>query len=75
MTVKRLALVEMEQRYPDQWLLIIDCELSENTELLSGKVVSHGKSRKDIREVSAHYKGQVGTHYTGKIPDDTIYVF
>ena len=29
---------EMEQKYPDEWLFIIDCEgsISENTELLSG---------------------------------------
>ena len=34
MTNERLTLQEIEQKYPDAWLLIVDCEISENTELL-----------------------------------------
>jgi hypothetical protein len=74
MTNERLTIEEMEQKYPDEWLLIVDCELSENTELLSGKVVAHSKIRKEIRDVSGHYTGRVATHYTGKLPDGVIYV-
>ena len=54
MTNERLTIEEMEQKYPDEWLLIVDYELSENTELLSGKVVAHSKIRKEIRDVSRH---------------------
>ena len=36
MSNERLTLEEMEQKYPDEWLFIVDCEHSENTELLSG---------------------------------------
>ncbi len=48
MTNERLTLQEIEQKYPDAWLLIVDCEISENTELLSGVVAAHSKSREDI---------------------------
>jgi hypothetical protein len=74
MTNERLTLQEMEHKYPDEWLLIVDCELSENTELLSGRVVVHGKSREDVYDALTHYKGGVATHYTGKILDDVIYI-
>ena len=37
---ERLTLEEMEEKYPDEWLFIVDCEYSENTELLSGVSLS-----------------------------------
>ena len=36
MNVEFLMIDEMKQKYPDEWLLITDCELNENTELESG---------------------------------------
>lgn len=45
MTNKRLTIEEMEQKYPNEWLFIVNCEHSENTELLSGRVLVHSKSR------------------------------
>ena len=75
MTNKRMTLEEMTQKYPDEWLFIIDCEISENTELLSGIVVVHSKSEKDIHEASMHYKGGAAIHYTGGLRDDVGYLF
>lgn len=68
MSNERLTLEEMEQKYPDEWLFIIDCEISENTELLSGVVTADSKSRADIYEASWHYKGGAAIHYTGELP-------
>ena len=62
---ERMTLEEIEQKYPDEWLLIVDCEINENTELLSGVVAVHSKSRDDIYEVSERYKGGAAIHYTG----------
>ena len=70
---ERLTLGEMEQKYPDEWLFIIDCEISENTELLSGVVAVHSKSEDDIHEASRHYIGGAAIHYTGKMPDPLRY--
>lgn len=36
MSNARMTLEQMTEKFPDQWLFIIDCEISENTELLSG---------------------------------------
>ena len=72
MTNERLTLEEMEQKYPDEWFFIIDCEISENTELLSGVVAVHSKSEDDIHETSRHYKGSAATHYTGRLLPERI---
>ena len=52
MTNERLTLKEMEKKYPDEWLFIVDCEISENTELLSGVFAVHSRSEADIHEAS-----------------------
>lgn len=74
MTNERLTLQEIEQKYPDEWLLIVDCEISKNTELLSGKVAVHSKSREDIHDALADYKGRVAIHSTREIPEDVEYI-
>ena len=74
MSNERLTLEEMEQKYPDKWLFIIDCEISENTELLSGVVAVHSQSRADIYEVSGSYKGGAAIHYTGELPKRMRYL-
>ncbi len=59
MSKKRLTLEEMEQKYPNEWLFTVDCEHSENTELISGRVLVHSKSRADIYDASGHYTSGV----------------
>jgi WD40 repeat protein len=64
MSNERMTIEEMVENYPDEWLFIVDCEHSENTELLSGRVLVHSKSRDDIYEASGHYKGGAAIHPT-----------
>ncbi|MYB92685.1 hypothetical protein F4054_05255 [Candidatus Poribacteria bacterium] len=72
MTSEHLTLEEMEQKYPDEWLFIVDCKIGENTELLSGIVAVHSKSEDDIHEISRHYKGGAAIHYTGRLLPEGI---
>ena len=74
MSNERLTLKEMTEKYPDQWLFIVDCEISENTELLSGVVFAHSKSRDDISEVSSNYEGSAAIHWTGGLPEGMRYL-
>ncbi len=62
MTNERMTLEDMTEKYPNQWLFIIDCEISENTELLSGVVLAHSQNRDDIHEVSGNYEGGAAIH-------------
>lgn len=72
---ERMTLEEMIQKYPDEWLFIVDCEHSENTELLSGHVLVHSKSEADIHEASMHYNGSAAIRYTGGMRQDVGYLF
>ncbi len=74
MSNERMTLEEMMEKYPDEWLFIVDCEHSENTELLSGRVLVHSKSRADIYDASGYYKGGAAIRYTGKLPEGMHYL-
>ncbi len=74
MANERLTLDEMEQKYPDEWLFIVDCEISENTELLSGVVAVHSPSRADVYDASSRYKGSAAIHCTRKLPKGMGYL-
>ena len=43
-----LTIEEINQCYPDQWVLIGDPETDESLEVLRGKVLYHGKSREEM---------------------------
>ncbi len=70
-----LMIEEMKQKYPDEWLLVIDCKLSPNTELEAGKVVAHSRCRDDIHKALKNYRGKVAIQYAGEIPDDLVVIF
>lgn len=44
MTNERLTLEEMAQHFPDEWLLIVDCEFSENAEFSRDALLSTAKT-------------------------------
>ncbi|MDE0087314.1 MAG: hypothetical protein OXU23_16450 [Candidatus Poribacteria bacterium] len=69
MCVERLTIAEMERKYPNEWLFIIEPKTRENTtHLVSGIVQGHSKSRNDVYEASRKFKGDAAIRWTG---DDT----
>lgn len=72
-----LTLKEIEERYPDQWILIGDPETDESLEVLSGTVLYHGESREEMLRVAKDLQSpkRFATHYTGELFDpDTVYL-
>ena len=69
-----MTIAEMELKYPNQGLFITDCEISENTELLSGVVSVHSESKDKVNQASAVYKGSAAIRYTGKIPEGVMFL-
>ena len=58
MARERLTIQEMVEKYPNQWLFIIEPDICEETnQLISGIVQVHSPSRDDIHKVS---KGFIG---------------
>ena len=74
MKKERMTIAEMELKYPNQWLFITGCEISENTELLSGVVSVHSESKDKVNQASAAYKGSAAIRYTGKIPEGMMFL-
>lgn len=48
MSDRRLTWNEMQQRYPDQWLLIVDYQIDESGQLLSGVVERHAPDMDEV---------------------------
>lgn len=74
MKQERLSIEQMTLKYPNQWLFITDCEISENTELVSGVVSVHSTSKDKVNEASAAYEGDAAIRYTGKIPEGMVFL-
>ena len=58
-----MTIQEMEDKYPNQWL-IVDCVINpETTQLVSGIVTVWSHSRRDVDKASGEY---VGLQYSPK---------
>ena len=71
---ERLTLEEMQLKYPDQWLFITDCELCGNSELIGGVVSIASKYRHEVFKASRDYKGSAAIRWTGKIPQEMVFL-
>lgn len=48
-----LTITEINERYPDEWVLIGEPETDESLEVLRGKVLYHGKSRDEMYQAAS----------------------
>ena len=72
-----LTIEEINQRYPDECVLIGDPETDESLEVLSGTVLYHGTDRQEMYQAAKALPSpkRIATHYTGELFDpDTVYV-
>lgn len=69
MSGERMTVEEMSKKYPNEWLFIIEPITRENTtNLVSGIVKIHSKSRDDVYDASKKFKGDAAIRYTGDSP-------
>lgn len=67
---ERLTTQEMVEKYPNQWLFIIEPAICEETdELISGIVQVHSPSRDDIHKASKTFIGGAAIRFTGEWTD------
>lgn len=72
---KKESMEKIEQRHPNEWLLIVDYETDASTRLTKGRLVAHSKSQEEIHRALTKYKGKKCIHYSGKLPKDVRVVF
>ena len=69
MISERMTVEEMSEKYPNEWLLIIEPKTRENTtHLVSGIVQVHSKSLDDVYKASRKFTDDAAIRRTG---DDT----
>ncbi len=71
---ERMTIDQMYEKFPNQWLFVVEPEISENTELLSGVVDLVTDSREEIMKASAIYDGDAAIRYTGDIPEGIVFI-
>jgi hypothetical protein len=67
---KKENIERIKERYPNEWLLIVDYETDASTRIIRGRLVNHSKSREEIHRALSQYKGKKCIHYLGKLPQD-----
>ncbi len=61
---------EIKERYPDEWILIVDTELDKELNLLRGKVMAHSKDRDEVYRKIISLKGRsFAVEYNGEPPE------
>ena len=70
---ERLTLNEMVEKYPDQWLFIVDSEINnETSELILGIVTAHSDLRDDVYSELRPLTSGAIIRYTGEIPEGKL---
>lgn len=64
-----LTLAEIETRFDSEWVLIADPQISDEMEILSGRVLWHSKDRDEVdRKMSELAPRSTAVLYTGEMP-------
>jgi hypothetical protein len=70
-----LSREKIKAKYPNQWLLLEDCQLDTSTSLRKGRVLAHSKDREEIHRAFKKHSGNLCIHFTGSLPPDTGVIF
>lgn len=62
---KKMTWEEMKKAYPDEWLLVIDYELNEYGEIITGVVERHSKKKDEVYRLP-RLKKPGAFEYTGE---------
>ena len=41
---------EIKKRYPDEWIVLVDCQLDAHETVVGGRVLAHSPRKRDLRE-------------------------
>ncbi len=71
----QLTWAEMKQRYPGEWLLIVEAELDKQLGVTCGEVLAHSPNQSDIYDALPLRQGRSASiEYTGEMPEDLAFV-
>ncbi len=71
--MERLEVHEIQKKYPDEWVLIIEPETDELLHIRSGIVVMHSPKRREIYAKLQKYPERRAIYYTGDLSKHKLY--
>jgi len=76
-TEEVLTIETIKQRYPDEWVIVVDYAIDEKTTTpIEGKVLMHSKSREEVyRRLETLQDRSACVFCTGELPKDTGIMF
>jgi hypothetical protein len=70
-----LSVKEIETRFPDEWILVIDPETGPDLEVQSGVVAAHSKDRDEVYRRALELKPRrSAVWFNGEPPKDTVII-
>jgi hypothetical protein len=70
-----LTKVEIETRYPSEWVLVGDPESDENLEIVRGRVLFHSPDRDEMYRKAIELRPKLAaTLFTGAPPEDEEFI-
>jgi len=70
-----LSIDQIKERYTNEWVLLVDLDISERTTVEGGVVVFNSKDRGEVHRSLSKFKGNKAIVFTGKIPEDLGILF
>jgi len=67
---KKLSITKIREKYRDEWVLLLNPDISSETKVKGGEVVFHSKDRGEVHRKLSDFKGNKAIVFTGKIPED-----
>lgn len=70
-----LKIDEIEARFPDEWILVIDPETGPDLKVRSGVVAAHSKDRDEVYQTAKSLKPKrSAVWFNGQPPADAVFV-
>lgn len=65
-----LTLAQIEDHYPDEWVLIENPELDDDLEIIRGRVIAHSADRAAVSRYDKHHRPKSAAYFwTGQLPE------
>ena len=68
--VRKLLVTTIKKQFRDEWVLLLNPEISADTSIKSGEVIFHSKDRAEVHRRLVQFKGNKAIVFTGRIPED-----
>ena len=72
---ERLSIDQIKETYINEWVLLVDPDISDKTKVQGGIVVFNSKDRGEVHRSLSKFKGNKAIMFTDKIPEDLGILF